>query len=112
MTFGVVILPQRPAQSNEIGSTSVTLPLRADVAGVGAVLASAGDPRVVPLPADTDAKPVAQTAPVARPVAPKAAQAASRRFAMRVEVSRDTAPLPFLAVSPADVRGELSTFVG
>src|SRR5690349_13836567 len=98
MTFGAVILPQRPSQSNEIGSTAVALPLRSELAVLGAVFAIAGDSPVVPLPAETDAKPVAHTAPVARPVAPKASQAASRRRVFEFE-GLDTALIPFLAVS-------------
>src|SRR4051812_45400034 len=94
MTFLAVILPQRPSQSNEIGSTDVTVPVSADVEVDGAVFAIAGDSPVVPLPAETEAKPVAQTAPVASPVAPNASQAARRGRGMKLE-SLDTGTQSF-----------------
>src|SRR4051812_1632972 len=100
MFVSVLILPQRPVQSNVSAVSSVTVPVRAVVAGVGAVLASAGEPFDVPLAPLTESKPVAQTAPVARPTAPKASQAARRRLRRAVEVGKsevlDTANWPFL----------------
>src|SRR6478735_5862437 len=102
LTLNITVLasiePQRPSQSNSRGSTAVALPFSADVLTAEAVLASAGDSTVPPvrlLPVLV-AKPDAQTAPVARPVAPNASHAVRPRFAMREEVSLDTAPLPFL----------------
>ena len=70
----------------------------------------AGDSPVVPLPAETEAKPVAQTAPVARPVAPKASQAASRPRGMKFK-GLDTAPFLFWPCQPAD-RVIVATVVG
>ena len=61
----------------------------------------AGDSPVVPLPAETEAKPDAHTAPVARPMAPKASQAASRPRGMKLK-GLDTAPFLFWPCQPAD----------
>jgi hypothetical protein len=49
------------------------------VAVVGALFVSAGEPAVAPLAPVPCAKPEAHTAPVARPTAPNASHAVSRR---------------------------------
>src|SRR4051794_19199822 len=87
--------PQRPFQSNVILPASgampigVTTPLRSEGTADGAPLGIAEAGASTPLRAVVCVKPVAQTAPVASPTAPKAIQAASRRRDRRgVEESR------------------------
>src|SRR3954468_20349976 len=99
MFVSALILPQRPAQSKDRAVSSATVPASTDEAFCGAVLASAGETTVVPLAPLTESKPVAQTAPVARPTAPKASHAARRRPRRAGEVGvgvLDTADSAFL----------------
>ena len=78
MTVSAAIEPQRPSQSNESGSTAVTLLVSAEVAAPARSWPWRGDSSVGAVAGGDEAKPVAQTAPVASPTAPNASQAASR----------------------------------
>src|SRR5689334_4192870 len=71
--------PQRPSQSTVSGEPAVTTPDSAGLCVAGADGATIGDAPVVPVAPPTEAKPVAHTAPVARPTAPNASQAVSPR---------------------------------
>src|SRR3954470_7832030 len=101
------IEPQRPFQSKVILPASGATPSllmtvsRSDGTGAGAPLVMAEAGSVTPLTAVVCVKPVAQTAPVASPTAPKAIQAASRRRDRRGagESKVDMASLPFVAGS-------------
>src|SRR4051794_2488313 len=98
------IEPQRPFQSNvslPSPPNRLTTVSRSEGTGPGAPLVMAEAGSVTPLAAVFCVKPVAQTAPVASPTAPKAIQAASRRRDRRGagELKVDMASLPFVAGS-------------
>ena len=100
IVVSAAIEPQRPCQSNASGVTADVVDASADVAVEGAVFVNAGEMAVVPLAPEPEAKPVAQTAPVASPTAPNASHAVRRRrWALRAGEAGmlDTAGLPFVA---------------
>src|SRR4051794_14050463 len=107
MTVLAAIEPQRPCQSNATGVTGLVVLDSADGAVVGSVLVSAGEIAAAPVAPVPVSKPEAHTAPVARPTAPNASQAASRpREDLRTgdEGMLDTSSFPFVTrATPVEV---------
>src|SRR4051794_10151051 len=116
--FVSAVEPQRPFQSTVSGEPAVTTPDSAAVCEAGADGVTIGEEPLVPVAPPTEAKPVAQTAPVARPTAPKVSQAMSPRrrgFVMWDEFDIGMLPLSARRSDPtarrvAPVIGNLRTF--
>src|SRR4051794_26342480 len=77
--FVFAVEPQRPFQSTVRAEPGVTASLSVSACAAGSDGATNVDATSLPVAPPMEAKPVAQTAPQARPAAPKASQAARRR---------------------------------